>query len=81
MWEFVIMCTWAKLAGKMVTNFCTGPPCTAHGVVFLQNTMSSTEVIITQVAYRRSFPSFVVTSGRDEFYCPMYIVTGFLLLG
>jgi len=89
------MCTWAKLAGKMVTNFCTGPPCTALGVVFLQNAISSTalgvvflqnaisstKVIITQVAYRRSFPSFVVTSGRDEFYCPMYIITGFLLLG
>ncbi len=73
------MCTWAKLAGKMVTNFCTGPPCTAHGVAFLQNEISSTKVIITQVGYCRSFPSVVVTSGRDEFYCPMYIIiTGFL---
>lgn len=61
MWEFVIMCTWAKLAGKMVTNFCTGQPGTAHVVVFLQNAMSSTKVIITHVGYCRSFPSFVVT--------------------
>jgi len=80
MWEFVIMCTWAKLAAKMVTNFCTDPPCTAQGVVFLQNAMSSMKVIITQVAYRRSFPSFVVTSGRDEFYCPMYIIYRILVV-